>query len=259
MNASPEIRIHADLSPDAGVAVALGGLFLPGVVAELAGTGNRVEDPQTLAGSDVESAHVAFDVVFDFRRAGCPVRGADDHHIAGHHGRRVQPDFAGFEIDHLIVIELQIDDAVLPEARNRNAGLGVERDQPIARRDVENPFVIVRSTQYARPRPESCRGAFVPRAPSSSLCVHSTSPVAASRRRRPARSRGRVQNSLDHQRRRLQIGFRTRTEVVGLEPPGDLQLIEIAPVDLIERRIVRVCRGPRRRYATRRLSHRFVR
>ena len=38
----------------------------------------------------------------------------------------------------------------------------------------------VPSDQYASPRPESCRGAAAPRAPSSSRYIHSSSPVAAS-------------------------------------------------------------------------------
>ena len=52
----------------------------------------------------------------------------------------MQPEFARDQIDLLIVIELQVDDSVLPEAWNRNAGLGVQRDQAVAGRDVENPF-----------------------------------------------------------------------------------------------------------------------
>src|SRR5207249_4145038 len=40
----------------------------------------------------------------------------------------------------LIVFELQIHDAALAEARNRIAGLRVERDQPVAGRDVEDPL-----------------------------------------------------------------------------------------------------------------------
>ena len=55
--------------------------------------------------------------------------------------RRVQSDFAGDEIDLLVVVLLQIDDAVLAEAGHRDAGLRVERDEPVAGRDVENPLL----------------------------------------------------------------------------------------------------------------------
>src|SRR5690348_7103437 len=58
----PQLFIHADLAPDTGVAGVVRGIFLPGVVAELAGTQDGVEDPEALAGSHVESADVAFDV-----------------------------------------------------------------------------------------------------------------------------------------------------------------------------------------------------
>ena len=48
------------------------------------------------------------------------MRGADDDDVLGHRHerRRMQADFAGDEIDLLIVVLLQIDDAVLTEAGN---------------------------------------------------------------------------------------------------------------------------------------------
>ena len=39
--------------------------------------------------------------------------------------------------DGLIVIQLQVHDALLPKPARR-PGLGVERDQPVARRDIED-------------------------------------------------------------------------------------------------------------------------
>src|SRR4029077_14524731 len=54
------------------------------------------------------------------------------------------------------------------------------------------------------------------------------------------RSAGRIDNALDHQRRRLELEFRTRPEAVGLEPPRDLERVEVRGVDLIERRVARV-------------------
>jgi hypothetical protein len=44
-----------------------------------------------------------------------------------------------------------------------------------------------------------------------------------------------VQHALDHQRRRLQLIFRTGAEPIGLEAERDFELVEIARVDLIER------------------------
>src|SRR5262249_11974944 len=51
------------------------------------------------------------------------------------------------------------------------------------------------------------------------------------------RSAGRIDDAFHHQRRRLELVLRPRPEVVCLEPPGDLKLVEIAGVDLIERRV----------------------
>ena len=53
-------------------------------------------------------------------------------------GVACKPDLAGDQIDLLIVVKLQIDDAVVAEAGDGSAGLGVERDQAVAGRDVKN-------------------------------------------------------------------------------------------------------------------------
>jgi len=65
---------------------------------------------------------------------------ADDDDVLGNHGGRMEPDFAGDEVDILIVLELQIDGAVDAEAGNRIASLRVERDEAIPGRDVEDPL-----------------------------------------------------------------------------------------------------------------------
>ena len=44
-----------------------------------------------------------------------------------------------------------------------------------------------------------------------------------------------VEHTADHERRAFQFVFRPGSETVGLEPPGDLELVEVARVDLIER------------------------
>ena len=53
----------------------------------------------------------------------------------------VQADVALDEIHVLVVVQLQIDDARLAEARDRDAGLCIEGDQAITARDVENACV----------------------------------------------------------------------------------------------------------------------
>ena len=46
-----------------------------------------------------------------------------------------------------------------------------------------------------------------------------------------------VHNTADHQRRRLEPVLRLRPEVVGLESPRNLEVIEVTAVDLVERRV----------------------
>src|SRR5580704_980945 len=91
---------------------------------------------------DIESADVAFDIVAAVRNAARSVRRADDHDVLGNDGRRMQPYFAGDGIDLLIVILLQIDDTVVAEGGCERAVLGVESDEPVAGRDVEDSFFL---------------------------------------------------------------------------------------------------------------------
>ena len=63
--------------------------------------------------------------------------------------------------------------------------------------------------------------------------------LAVERDHRAARAAGRVDDALDHQRRAFELELGTRAEVVGLEAPGDFELVEVAAVDLIERGVAR--------------------
>ena len=69
--------------------------------------------------------------------------GADDHDVPGHDRRGVEADFGAGDVEVLIEPELQIDDAVLAEARHGIAGLRVQRDETVARRHVEDPLVFL--------------------------------------------------------------------------------------------------------------------
>ena len=96
------------------------------------------------------------------------------------------------------------------------------------------------SLQYERPRPDSRRGAASPRLPSLMLCIHNISPVVGVERHRgAARAGGGEQAAVHHQRRALKLELGPRPEVLGLEAEGELQLAEVARVDLIERRVAR--------------------
>src|SRR5262249_28050337 len=61
--------------------------------------------------------------------------------------------------------------------------------------------------------------------------------VRFERNNRSARSSSRVEDAINHQRRALQFVFGPSTQVVGLETPRYLELVEIVGVNLIERRI----------------------
>jgi hypothetical protein len=49
-----------------------------------------------------------------------------------------------------------------------------------------------------------------------------------------ARAGGRIDHPVDHQRRGLEVELGLRPHGVGLEAPGDLQLVEVVTVDLFE-------------------------
>ena len=74
-----------------------------------------MEDPQALAGADVEAAHVALVVAAADRAAALGVRGADDDDVLGDDRCGVESDVTGDRVHLLIVFELQIDDAALAE------------------------------------------------------------------------------------------------------------------------------------------------
>ena len=216
------------------------GIVFPGVVAELAGRRNGVEDPEALAGLDVEAADVALRVRLAPRRVAGAVRGADDDDVARDDRAGVQSDLAGDRIDHLVVVLLEIDDAVLSEVADRNAGLGVERDELVADGDEEDAFVAasVRPVRDAasRQRPRRRRGAlvFVDAVHPQQLAGGGVDGDGVA-----PRSGGRIEHAVDHERRRLQIEVRPGAEDVGLEAPRDLQLAEVGGIDLIERRVAR--------------------
>ena len=101
-----------------------------------------MENPEPLAGLHIEAANIASDISAALRIAAGEMRRADDHHVLGDERRGMQADLAGHEVDLLIVVELEIDHAAFAEAGNGLAGLGVQRDQPVARRDIENPLFL---------------------------------------------------------------------------------------------------------------------
>jgi hypothetical protein len=66
---------------------------------------------QALAGAHVVPAHEPFFVLVALGIRAGQMRRADDDHAFRDDGSRMQPDLTGFQVDRLIGLELQIDDA----------------------------------------------------------------------------------------------------------------------------------------------------
>ena len=232
-----ELFVNRNLSPDARVTGVRPRVALPCFVSDLAGPRDGVENPEALARADVIASDETFLV---FWALGCPARqvcGADDHRVPDHYGRCVEAYLARDEIHLLIVFQLQIDNAVVPEPGYRHAGLGVHSDHLIARCDINDPLLPavgpVRQTA-ARELPWRRFAAFAfvdtvhpPQLPGGGIEREDRAPCAAPR----------VEHAVYHERRRLVVEFGARAQVVGLEPPGHLQFAEVAGIDLVERRV----------------------
>ena len=95
-----------------------------------------------IAGARVVPTDVALHVAPAARVPAGAVGGADDDHIAGHDRCGVQPDLAGCQVDLLVVVTLEVDHPVDAELRHRPTGLRVERNQTVARRHVDDAFLL---------------------------------------------------------------------------------------------------------------------
>ena len=143
---------------------------------------NRVKDPEALAGAHVE------------RRARSPSRcacssGAPPVRCAapttttsfGDDRRRVQADLAGDRIDR--PGRRSASDRRRRPCRSRSPAARsarIERDQLVAGRHVDDAFVAAVGPVRERRGPRAGAAPLLPRLPSSTLYIHSSSPVAAS-------------------------------------------------------------------------------
>ena len=160
---------------------------------------------------------------------------ADDDDVAGNHRRGVQSDLAIQRIDLLIVVLLEIDEAIVAECRDTHACLRVQRDQLVSRSDVENSLLFA-----VRPVREAAAGQLARSSGTArafALAVHPElfPGFRVKRDHGPATARGGIQHAVRHHRRRLEHELGTRTEVIGLEAPRYSELAEVGGVDLIQR------------------------
>ena len=230
-----ELFVGAHLRPDAGVTGVGRRIRIPRVVAGFALHRDGVENPDALAGTDIEAANEALDVGLALRCAAFAMRGANHDHVLGDDRRGMQADLRGREVEaFLIEAGLQVDDAVGAEVLHRQAGLGVERNHLVARRDVDDALVLaVGPVREAAARQLARRGF------TALAFLDAVHPLPLARGgvetdHGAARAGGGEQPAVDHQRRGLVLELGARTEVVGLEPEGQLQLAEVGGVDLLE-------------------------
>ena len=133
------LRVDGDEAPDVDAGAVLPAVARPGVVVLLAGSRDRMERPDQLAGVHVPRADVA-------RR---PERRillrapAGDDQVLEHDRRRAEAVVARQALQDLRRVE--IDDALVAEGFVRLAGLGVQRDQPAVMRaedDLRRSLVV---------------------------------------------------------------------------------------------------------------------
>ena len=199
-----------------------------------------MEDPQALAGADVERTHIAFLVSPALRHAAGQMRGADDNHVFGDGRGGVQTNLTGDQVHVLIVVQLQIDDAALAEAGHGNSCLRVERDKTISRRHVDHPRLSGVGPVSQPATGESARGRIAARPLVFAVHPQQFASCGVERHDRSPRARRRIDNAVRHQGRRFIIEFRTGAQRIGLEAPRHLQLVEVVLIDLVERRVLGV-------------------
>ena len=194
-----------------------------------------MENPEALSGAHIESAYVALHIRFALGIGSRAMRGANYDDIPGNHRRRLQSNFAVYQIDLLVVIQLQIHQAVLAESGYRYTGLRIQCDQPVARRHVDDPLLLA-----VGPICQTAAGELARRSATARTFILAVGPEQLAGdgvqcQHRTARPRCRVENPMHHQRSGFKLKLGPRSLVVGFESPGNLQFIEIVGVDLIER------------------------
>ena len=152
----------------------------------------------------------------------------------------MQPDLTGDKVHVLVEPRLQVDDAVFAEVLHPVARAGAQRDEPVTGGDVENlaAGAVVPVGEPTSRQPSWCAGA--PRTLIQPMYPQQLTRLCIDRDGGPTRAGGGVEHPVDHQRGRLEDELRSRPEVLGLEPPGHLEVAEVAGIDLVERGVASV-------------------
>ena len=92
----PQFFIHGELGPHAGISCVFRRFVQPCLVTKLSFFRDGVEDPKTLASTDIKTPDVSFVVAHALRREPFAKRRAYDDHIFGDHGGRLEADLADY-------------------------------------------------------------------------------------------------------------------------------------------------------------------
>ena len=231
----PQLQVGGHRRPDTRVAGIGPGVVLPGVVAELTCHRDGVKDPASLAGPYVVTPNEPGRVLLGRRKG--RLRRPDDDDVLHNDRWRRRPDGAGSGSRSVEVI-VEIDNAFQPESRIGQPGLRIERDQIVAGGDVDDaPLGAVGPVRHTAV-------VLTWRGLSSSALVVAPHPARLARlgidRDHVALgSRRDVQHAIDHQRRGLVVGLRTRPGVLRRPAPRDREVLDGVLVDLVEGRVSR--------------------
>ena len=236
-----EFRVAAHHGPDVRVAAVRPGPVFPGLDPRLVSLRNRVEDPLLLARTDIESA----DVPRRHLLAGRAVedRGTDDDRVADDHRRR--DDRVDPALDGPPEPLRQVDLAALAEVAHRLAGVGVDRPEPGLVRRHQDPGLLA-----VRPVADAAVVVAQVRRPAGAPVLRVEHPLLLAglpvdRGHLSERGRG-VERAADHQWRHLvrarlrhPVSVRGLGVVGRLPAPCHLEVGDVVPVDLLERRVLR--------------------
>src|SRR5262249_42059702 len=164
----------------------------------------------------------------------------NNHRVVRNNDRRTVADLADRR-SFVVEIEFleEIDDSSLSEGGNGNASLRIQRNQLKTGCSKENPFVTPSVRPICNAAMNFARGlieAFTlvrpvnpQRLPSTGIGGDHISSLV----------HGEIEDTIDHDRRRLAARLRVRQKAVGLPDPCDFEVFNIVAVDLVERRVMR--------------------
>ena len=242
--------VHGHGRPGAGVAVEVSRVLFPAFIAGLALLRDVVEDPEHLAGLGIERAGQALGVVL-FKRLRAFLEGRTDQDDIVHHGGGgVQADFAGHQVNLLVLAgladdavigaDLEVHDALFAEAFDRLAGMGVQFHQAIAGGDIDDAIIAL----AVGPVGHAAAGQLARRNGGAQAFIHRIDPLqfaglGIQRNHVAARAGGGIDGAVDFDRGAFELVLGMGAHLVGLELPGHFQLVEVGAVDLVERQITR--------------------